>query len=287
MMDSLVLCLDVGGSHISCAVVHKVDKKLYKDGYARVDLDSMADRNIVLSQWDKAISSVLKKIEEAISEIYVSIPGPFDYIHGISLMDGMHKYQSLLNMDLKAYFSDKYKVSSDRIYFYNDAQAFLLGEVFGLNKFDKAVVGLTLGTGLGSAFYVNGFVKDLNYGSSPFRNGISEDYISTRGMLAQVKKSDQDSFEEIKDLVIHPQWEVQKNEAFNFLCIALQQFIAQYIIPLNPDVIILGGSIAKSHNLFFENLQSSCTIPIQIASMDEVNMFLGMIEYTTRNSESI
>lgn len=276
-MNNLSLCLDIGGTHITAAVVERTRDTMHALSHVRESVDSMAEKNIILAHWENGIDRALENISVTISEIYVSIPGPFDYDRGISLMDGMHKYQSILNMNVKTYLSERYKVDPANIHFYNDAQAFLLGEIYYFNLYSKKVVGLTLGTGLGSALYEAGKVLDLNYGSARFREGIAEDYISTRGILKEVKTADHHAFKNVKELVLNEEWKKERTKAFDFLTKALIQFIREHISPLKPDNIIIGGSIAHAHELFLQAVQDLVDIPLRLASMNEMNVCYGMI----------
>jgi len=275
-IHNLILCVDIGGTHITSACLDK-DSMLLIDGSLRHQLvNSQGDEERILSDWDNALSATLDSVEGSIDAMFVSIPGPFDYDNGICLMDGMHKYQSLLHMDIKAYFASHYHISSERIFFFNDAHAFLLGEVYHYGWSKRRIVGLTLGTGLGSALYDDMTPKDLNFGSADFRSGIVEDYISTRGIVRFLAEHTGRTFAHIKQLVDDTNAGKEQDAAFSFLTTALIDFIEMYIVPLNPDIIVLGGSIAKANHLFLKNLQDVIAIPIIVASMDEVNLFYGM-----------
>jgi len=276
-MDSnLILCIDIGGTHITAAVLDRQSMSLHKGALAHEQVDSQGAKENILLEWDRAIAGVLHRAGGKMQAVFVSIPGPFDYEQGICLMDGMHKYQSLLHMDVKSYFADRYSFRPERVFFFNDALAFLLGEVYHYRWRDKTVVGLTLGTGLGSALYSPLELKDLNYGSADFRDGIAEDYISTRGVLDFLSTQTDYRFKNVKEVVHKEGKEKERTAAFTFLTDALLDFIRMYITPLNPDVIVLGGSIAKAHELFLKELEQGQSIPVKIASMDEMNLFLGM-----------
>lgn len=275
MNNNIILCIDIGGTHITAAVLHGNDKS--SSNLIRQAVDSHGTKDKILEEWDIAIRSVLDLFSERPQAMFISMPGPFDYANGICLMDGMHKYQSLLNMDIKAYFSTKYQIPSDSIIFMNDAHAFLLGEVYHHKWYDQKVVGITLGTGLGSALYDSKDTKDLNYGMAPFRSGTVEDYISTRGMLKYVHTQSDKRFSNIKEITERGDCDYESKIAFTFLVVALKEFILQYVVPQNIDHLVIGGSIAKAHGLFLEELQSSFEFPITIASMDEMNVFYGMI----------
>ncbi len=283
MKNKLTLCIDVGGTHIAAAVLDNKTIALYNDAKEYGYVDSNADKDSILSQWNIVISAVLKKVDASIHCICVSIPGPFDYVNGICQMDGMHKYQSLLGMHVKSWLADVCQVSPSDIHFYNDAEAFLLGELYHKSLFNKKVVGLTLGTGLGSSFYDSTEVIDLNYGSAAFRQGIAEDYISTRGLLTFLKNEHGLSFTDIKSVALDESLGEKRTAVFSYLADSLADFIREHIYKLSTDVIVLGGSIAKAHALFLDQLQSQVDIPIHIASMDEFNVFAGMASVKQSN----
>ena len=277
MKIDLILCIDIGGTHITTAVIESGTLAILQDSLTHRYVDSQASRDHILQQWNEAIEMSIGSIEHDIATMLVSIPGPFDYEKGICLMDGMHKYQSLLHMDVRHYLSTNFYVPKEDIFFFNDAHAFLLGEVYHHKWNGNKVVGLTLGTGLGSAWYDGMAPRDLNYGSASFREGITEDYISTRGIIDFLAARTDKKFNNIKELVEEKEADSSRQVAFSFLATALVEFIQMYITPLNPDVIVIGGSIAKAHTFFIEDVRKATTIPIVIASMDEVNLFYGMI----------
>ncbi len=82
-------------------------------------------------------------------------PGPFDYANGVSWIT--HKLGALYGVDLRSSLSDSSAWLPDAITFVNDADAFLLGEWWaGAATGSRRAVGATLGTGLGSAFLLDG-----------------------------------------------------------------------------------------------------------------------------------
>lgn len=279
--NKIALCIDIGGTHISGALINAHQMTLLQeDSYINGPVDSNADKSKILKSWESVILQLIENSNSAIQNIFVSIPGPFDYENGICLMDGMHKYQSLLHMNVKEYLSQLTKVPIENILFYNDAQAFLLGEVYANNWKDKTIVGLTLGTGLGSALYQHNTVEDLNYGSSPFKEGISEDYISTRGIIGFMKTQSSLQYANVLEIINDSHNTNSKVVAMEYLSNNLVQFINQHISKIKPDYIVLGGSIAKSHTLFIDAVQSEIELPIKPASFNELNLFFGMISST-------
>ncbi|MHC8949655.1 ROK family protein [Sphingobacterium hungaricum] len=275
-MNKYILCVDIGGTHISSAVIEYDTLAIVDGTYFTNPVDSHADKDSILNNWNQLLNKSITFSQVPVEWIVVSIPGPFDYANGISQMDGMHKYQDLLHVDLKTNFSETHQINYDNIYFINDAQAYLLGEVHHFGFANDRVVGITLGTGLGSALFEDAEVKDLNFGSANYREGISEDYISTRGMLSYLQSISENGAENVKELVDSQELEQERSAVFSYLTIHLISFIEQYILPMSVDYLVIGGSIAKAHSLFLPQLEQSISVPIKISSFDEHNLFKGL-----------
>lgn len=276
--------MDIGGTHISAALLDRGCGTVIEGSYKKGYVDSQASREAILKQWCHVLDEVLSACKRgSLIEILVSAPGPFDYGNGICLMDGMHKYQDLLNMDVRHYFSDRYNVKPERILFLNDAQSFLLGEVYHYRLLGKRVVGLTLGTGLGSAWYDGSTTEDLNFGSARFKSGISEDYISTRGLIRNLNELGIADVDNVKELVDSVGMDQQKQMVFERLTEDLSLFLLKYIVPLNPDLILLGGGIARANGLFVPPVQKQVAIRIQIASFNELSLFFGLTLHPKRD----
>jgi polyphosphate glucokinase len=77
---------------------------------------------------------------------------------------------------------------------------------------------LGLGTGLGSAFIINGIVAPLELGHLPFREGTFEDYVGRRALNHNGHQTWQRDVEEV---------------------------VARLIAAFQPDDVVLGGGNAK------------------------------------------
>jgi glucokinase len=184
---SAVAALDIGGTHVSAARVDSMTGSV--DSHVRVGYEPDADRDILLECILGAASSV-----GAVDAVGVSVPGPFDYERGICTILGVGKLETLYGVDLRGELSGALSVPADAIVFLNDAEAFVLGEAaHGAALGHLRVVGLTLGTGLGSAFLVDGAIVLEGPGVPPegslhllaFRGAPVEERISTRGLRAR------------------------------------------------------------------------------------------------------
>lgn len=179
------------------------------------------------------------------------MPGPFDYDNGISLIKDQDKFRSLYLANIKNELAIKLGIDADCIKFINDAAAFLQGEVFcGAAKGYDRALGVTLGTGLGSAVTVNGNATDAALWNSSFREGIAEDYLSTRWFLARYKSLTGISIDGVKELTLLASKDVRAMQVFKEFGFALGEFLTTVIKQHSSQVVVLGGNIAQAFELF-------------------------------------
>src|SRR5690606_6548620 len=126
----------------------------------------------------------------------------------------------------------------------NDAESFLQGEVFaGTAQGFSKVAGLTLGTGLGTSRYRHGKAEDANLWCASFKGSIAEDFLSTRWFLARYLELTGVKLKGVKELTSLSGKDAHVKTVFDEFGKNLGMFLAQYIMPEKPEVIILGGNI--------------------------------------------
>jgi len=168
-----------------------------------------------------------------------------------------------------------------QIHFVNDAKAFLLGEAkFGKVSGFNNILGLTLGTGLGSSLKFNEKIIDAALWSSRFKEGIAEDYLGTGWFVNWFKNNFSIQIKGVKDIV----------ENKDLLCKALPAFeefstnLADFILIRSEegpiDAIVLGGSIAKAHDFFLENTITALKVnkndtPVFISEFEDKSALFG------------
>ena len=152
-VDPCVLVYDVGGSHISAAVCRK-------RGY---QLGEVVRVNLPEEQTSEAFLEVLRSLGVKAMEgarvegAEFAMPGPFDYEKGISWME--HKMPYLYGVNVSEGLAARFDWKPEQVRFLNDAAAYLLGEVgAGAAQGVPRVVCVSLGTGVGSCFAVDGRV---------------------------------------------------------------------------------------------------------------------------------
>src|SRR5512133_2343363 len=101
MNKNIAIGSDIGGSHITCAAVDLVSGKILKETLTEKPVDNQAPAKIIIDTWSTALSSVLSKIPlEKVKGIGFAMPGPFDYVKGISYIRGVAKYENLYGVNV-------------------------------------------------------------------------------------------------------------------------------------------------------------------------------------------
>jgi glucokinase len=247
--------VDIGGSHITAAHVDCNTYRVIDSTLKRERVASMDDAEVILQSWVKALSALIVKSSEETITIGIAMPGPFDYEQGISLMKGMQKYDSLYGMNIREILAERLGIPGEHITFINDAEAFLRGELASgaASDFERAI-GVTLGTGLGSTSNCKGETVDVNRAFVPFLDSIAEEYISTRWFLKRYKELTGSEVKNVEELLATADQSV-KDELFEEFSTNLAAFLNDFIADEDPQVLVVGGNIARCWDHFIDKLQ--------------------------------
>jgi glucokinase len=286
---STVAALDIGGSHVSAARVDVRSRATERGTSARTSYRPDADRDELLDAIVGAAASVATGVEL----LGVAAPGPFDYTRGVCEVTGLGKLESLYGVNLgrtvSAAIGDGVK-----IFFVNDAEAFLLGEAWtGAARGHGRAVGITVGTGLGSAFLADGRIvadgpsvpPEGNLHRVPFRGKPVEDAISSRGLLCRhgagrgaVAGLAEDARAGVPNAV----------RVFEQLGDDLGEFVAPWLRSFGASCLVVGGSIANAWNLFAGTLQRSLApvpgveVIARAADIDDAPLLGAALDAATR-----
>jgi glucokinase len=251
-----ILVFDVGGSHIAVAAFNSRDMSVRH--FQELPVKPGGSLETFLEAFELLSKKVLP---EGISPsaVAIAIPNPFNYAEGVSYMK--HKYQYLYGIDLRQRLSRRLQCAPTQIHFLNDAAAFLIGEIHTGAAVDvDRVVGITLGTGVGSAFAVHGEIVvssrgvppggeiwNLPYGTATVENflssfAIQELYERETGVRAEVREIASAGAKQPEAGLTFEQYGKRLGEILRHTCLAF-----------NPQRIILGGGIsgAAAHFLPF------------------------------------
>jgi predicted NBD/HSP70 family sugar kinase len=252
--SGFILGVDVGGSHISSALVRVQNGEVLQNSFCRRRVDSRsASSRLIIDQWADALQQSLSALDgQSLHGIGIAMPGPFDYKNGISLIKGLDKYQALYGINIKAALESGLELQNIPIVFENDAACFGIGE--SLAEKGNKTIALTLGTGLGATFIHNGRPakpsEEIPTGgvlfNTPFKAGLAEDYISTRGLIKAYAERCGRTLQEVKKIAELAT--VDKEEAalqvFQSFADDIADCLAPWINSFRADLLVIGGSIA-------------------------------------------
>lgn len=261
MNDSPVVAgIDIGGSHITVALVDLKTRSVLSGTRIRKSIDSKESVNTIIAEWSSIINKAFKH-NDYHKKIAIAMPGPFDYEAGISYIRNQNKYDALYGLNIKSLLAKSLQIDESDILFKNDAACFLQGEVFGgAAKGFKKAIGLTLGTGLGSARAINEISEDAELWQSSFLDGIAEDYLSTRWIVKRFCEMTGIKVQNVKELFkLKTNGEVVK-EIFKEFGKNLAFFLSGLILIEQPEVIVFGGNITNAYSLFYNELNSNLPI---------------------------
>ncbi|KAA3438796.1 ROK family protein [Rufibacter hautae] len=281
MNHATVVGIDVGGSHISAALVDMETSSLVTGSYVRKEINTQGSVNEIIENWCEVIQQAQKYDSTSSGKIGIAMPGPFDYPNGVSLIKDQNKYDILYKLNVKELLAEKLLVQADDIRFLNDAECFLLGEVFcGAAQGVEQVLGLTLGTGLGSAWCHHGKVEDADLWNSPFKEGIAEDYLSTRWFVNRFRELTGQEVKGVKELAdLAPQNQTAQ-VVFDEFGRNLADFIKTAVKQVGAVMVVIGGNISKAYPLFSQSLEkhlqtAGLSIPIRVAELGEESALIG------------
>jgi len=259
MQETPVLVYDVGGSHVSAAVCQGGNLQLGPQTRACYPAEQSCSAFIrFLHDLGTQAATGFTPPTGAT----LAFPGPFDFAVGISLMH--HKLPYLYGVNLRLALAKAFGWEPCQVGFLNDAGAHLLGEVgAGAAQGATRAVGVTLGTGTGSAFAVDGRLVVHGKGvppngeiwNLPFEDGIVEDFLSSRAVIAGYRRRTGVE-SDVKTIAAAAAHDQAAADIFNEFGRHLGQVIAAKLTEFAPEVIVLGGGISRAAELFLPAAES-------------------------------
>jgi glucokinase len=254
-MNGPVGALELGGTHVTAARVE--GGRVVPGSRARRALRPDGDRAELLGA---ILQAAVAAQRPEVGRWGVAVPGPFDYRRGICTIRGVHKLDALHGVDLRAELAGALRLGDGRqIRFLNDADAFLLGEWrAGATRGQRRCVGVTLGTGLGSAFLADGRIRASGAGVPPggrldlipFRGRPVEEAISGRGLLARYRACRPGSDLDVEQVAARARaGDPVARQTFAEVMAGLGEFLAPWLRRFGASGLVVGGSIARAWDL--------------------------------------
>lgn len=192
-----VVALDVGGTSVKSAAfaqMQLLDTLQQTPVNSQAAADTIINSLCAIIRWHQSSLS-----GELLAGLAVSFPGPFDYAQGISRMTGIAKYDALYGLNIGDQLRKQLGYERLPVRFRNDAEAAVVGEArYGAGQPFQRLIGITLGTGLGSAFVVDG--EPVTTGAHvpphgwlypyPFNGQMADAVFGQRGLVARLQQID-------------------------------------------------------------------------------------------------
>lgn len=257
MTSEFVLAADVGGTHITAALIDITNRKIILPSLVRTHVDSNGDADQIIQAWSQCMMTAKGVVD--VLQVCLATPGPFDYDKGICLMKGQGKYDALYGLNVKDLLAVAIKIGVNQIFAKNDAACFLQGEVFAgcaTEGFEK-VIGVTLGTGLGTAVYEKGSSHSADLWSFPFQDGIAEDYLSTRWFVQRYEQLTGNKISGVKQIAEEIKTNAIVQSIFKEFGKNLATFLNSFIEKEKAEAVVIGGNIANAFEFFKEEMEEN------------------------------
>jgi glucokinase len=276
-----VLALDVGGSSVKSVVVEAGPRILSSVSVNAIRSKSSAVE--ILTTLAGIIEGHLQNCR-GIRGVAFAFPGPFDYEQGICLIQNLDKYDALYGIDISANLRKILGLPGLEIRYRNDAEAAILGEArYGAGEPYSRLLGLTLGTGLGSAFLVNrelvtegadvperGWLYTLPYGTKR-----ADDVFSTRGLLARLQARGLEADDIASAIQMAGEDRTALIESFASFAQDLSVFLEPFVSKFRADAVLITGGIAEAWDLFAPSLIRLLAVPVVKATLGRRAPLLG------------
>jgi len=241
MLDSTVVGVDLGGTKIHAALV-KNEKVVEEFKLPTPQTDKQSK---VVDEIKSVINNIISTDTEGIG---IGIPGVVDVEKGV--VNNTVNIPSLCGVNIKAILEEEFKIPC---FINNDANCFIVGEkYFGNGKEYDNIVSLTLGTGLGGGVIIDGkLYSGKHCGAGEFcaikyKEHDYEYYCSSqffKNVYNTTGINVYNSAENGEESAIKILNELGKN---------IGEAIYTIILTYDPEIVIIGGSIAAASKYFIE-----------------------------------
>lgn len=249
-----VIALDVGGTQVKSGIVAR-GGQLAGAPEARAIASEGAAEDIL-----ETLGAVIEEQRAGIEAgrvrgIALGFPGPADYEKGICYIEGLAKFGALYGVNIKEALEARFDLP---VLMRNDAEAAIVGEArYGAGRAYRRLIGLTLGTGLGSAFLAAGEPQRGGRGVPPngwlypvrFRGERADDVFSIRGLKRRAARAGI-AMEEAKELAERAgAGDAPERAVFAEFGAALGEFLRPFVLDFGAEAVIVLGGLAGAFEL--------------------------------------
>ena len=275
--SNYILSCDIGGTHITSAIVEKDTWKILNETITRSHVNSLENAKSIFHDWTSNMKSCLEKTDLEVVNIGIAAPGPFDYEKGIALMKGQSKYDSIYNLEVTAPILEGLGQADLKILFINDAAAFLQGEVFGCRlEHKERILGITLGTGLGSSVWNQGDKAfDADLWNTAYRDSIYEEYLVTRWFVKRFEELSGLKESGLREILEKHGESAEVTQLLSEYREHLLNFMNFFSQKHDCKSFVIGGNIVKAWDRIFPDKSVLADFDVQIGQYQEHAAIIG------------
>ena len=278
--SSRIVLLDVGGTFVKSSL-GIAGKGAVEGTFMSTPISSNGTAEEITESFRNAVSCQIKRAQKegyAVEAVCAALPGPFDYERGIFLMK--HKFAAVYGVSFRDVLGDLI-APHVRLAFVHDVNGALLGALTAdpaLRVGNVAMV--TLGTGLGFTYAIDGQIQKSETGSpaaglwnAPYMGGILEEYVSRRGILRLYAEQGGQlaEGEDVKEISLRARnGEEAALKAFSLAGSHLASGASELIAELNIRQMIFGGQISRSFDLMEKSLRAGLPEGVEVTVSSDI-----------------
>lgn len=262
-----ILGIDLGGTNVRIGLVEN-------DSLVKVESFPTNKNGDAISILDDIYRLIDHFSNEKISAIGVGVPSVVNVEKGI--VYDVQNIPSWKEVHLKDLLKKKFKIP---VYINNDANCFVCGEkYFGKAKKYKNVLGLIIGTGLGAGIIIN---EELyagkncgagEFGMIQFKDKSYEYYCSGQFFINKYHTTGEELFKRAEN------GEKKALKIFSEFGSNLGEAIKTIMYSLDPEIIILGGSVSMSFKYFKDKMYKSLNNYYYSRAIDKLEIQVSEIK---------
>lgn len=239
--------IDVGGTKIAAALLHQ--DKLIEHTILATPQDSLEHFLIMLKASLDPLTQIIKDNNGHLTHIGLGVPGVIDYEKvEISIAANLPILNKVkLPEELKKILN----LPDTPMYLDNDVNCFVRAEaLLGAGKKSNNVYGMTIGTGIGSGWYVNGEIYNGHHGGANEVGHMIVDF----DHLITLEQAYHQLTQHNPALLAEEAYrgDILAEKTFAELGAYLGIALSTVVNLLDPEIIILGGRVLDSGNLFLD-----------------------------------
>jgi len=256
----MLIGVDFGGTKILTGAITEKGEILCEP--VKVATNGHESHEKIIARLTSSIDEVIRRSSVRIDDVKgigLGVTGPLDIKYGIIL--DCPQLPTLHYFPLKKTVEEHYHLP---VYMNNDANCLIYGEaLFGSGVGKNCVLGFTLGTGLGCAIIMDKKIFNGSTSSageiwlSPYGNGTIEDMVSGAGVSKIYKEICGQEKSALEIELLAEKRDASALKTWQEFGKHLAAAISWGINLLDPEIVILGGSISNAFKFFSSSMEDN------------------------------